>query len=1104
MKNNYKYPKISSQPNLKDLEEYILSFWESDHTFLDSIANRPLTTKDGKSNEYVFYDGPPFANGLPHYGHILTGYIKDAIPRYKTMKGLRVERRFGWDCHGLPAEMAAETELGLSGKTEIETYGVDKFNDYCRSLVNNTTDTWQYYVRRQARWVDMENNYKTMDTNYMESVMWAFKTLYERSLAYEGFRVLPYCWECETPLSNFETRQDDSYRNRKDESVTVRFRLRDPSFVDSSIPMELLVWTTTPWTLPSNLAVAVGEDIDYVVLAYKDDTGSISHVIIAEQRLTAYADKFLESSNIKPSNEKPSDEKPSDEKNFDRTVSENIDDMIVARIKGKDLVNKSYTPIFNYFSNWPNSFKILGADFVTTTDGTGIVHLAPGFGEDDQITCQKADIEVVCPIDDRGRFTSEIPDLNGTQVFEANSKILKKLNELNLVFKTEVYEHSYPHCWRSDTPLIYRALSSWFVKVTEIKDRMVELNDKIRWIPAHVKDGSFGKWLKGARDWSISRNRYWGTPIPVWKSTDPNYPRVDVYGSIQELENDFNVKVGELHRPFIDQLTRPNPDDPTGKSMMVRIPDVLDCWFESGSMPFASQHYPFENKTWFEEHFPADFIVEYIGQVRGWFYTLHVLGTALFDKPPFKTCMTHGIVLGNDGRKLSKRLKNYPDPEEIFNKYGSDAMRFSMLAGPVSRGLDVTIDEKGPLEAIKQVINPLWNAWYFLSLYATIDDISPTIDYMPEGTLDRYILAKLSTVISFVDSAFEIEDLSSACNEISQFLDALTNWFIRRSREKFWAPKGDVPTTDKIQAYNTLHTVLVNLCKIAAPLLPLITESIYKGLTSDRSVHLTDWPNIDEFIRDDELVISMDLVRHICSNSHSIRKANHLRARLPLSSLKIATQDSSKLVPFLNLIKEEINVKDIELTDNVESIAKFELNLVPSLVGPRLGPDTPKVMAAAKSGNWEQIDENTVRVAGIDLLKDEAQVKLVPIDISDSRVLHDLNCVIKLDLVVTEELENEGLSRDIIRLIQQARKDADLVVTRKIKVTIATSSKTVKAVSKFTDDIAQQILASDAINFVESDIPSNVQIDNSKCLITTENKLPNGDDLKIWLFATSD
>src|SRR4051794_1981810 len=576
-----RYPDVEQQPRFPDLERSIIATWEQEKTFEQSVDQRPA------SDEFVFYDGPPFANGLPHYGHLLTGFVKDAVPRYRTMRGRRVERRFGWDCHGLPIEMQAEKELGVSGRVAIEEYGVDRFNAHCRSIVGTTADVWRDYVERSARWVDMDNDYKTMDLSFMESVMWAQKQLFDKGLLYEGYRVLPYCWECETPLSNFETRMDDAYRDRQDPAVTVWFELDDGT--------RLLVWTTTPWTLPSNLAIAVGPDIDYAVL---DEDGQ--RYVLAESRLDAYERELANATRVDT-------------------------------VKGADLVGHHYTPMFPYFADAANAFVVIPGDFVTTEDGTGVVHIAPGFGEDDQRVGEAAGIQIVAPVDEQGRFTAEVPDYAGTQVFAANGDIIRDLKARGVVVRHDSYVHSYPHCWRTDTPLIYKAVSSWFVKVTAIKDRMLELNQEIDWVPAHVRDGSFGKWLEGARDWSISRNRYWGSPIPIWKSDNPEFPRIDVYGSLDELERDFGVRPDDLHRPMIDELVRPNPDDPTGSSMMRRVPEVLDCWFESGSMPFAQVHYPFENADWFEHHYPGDFIVEYIGQTRGWFYTLHVLATALFD-----------------------------------------------------------------------------------------------------------------------------------------------------------------------------------------------------------------------------------------------------------------------------------------------------------------------------------------------------------------------------------------------------------------------------------------------------------------------------------------
>ena len=616
--------EVPAQPDFPELEQRALAYWNAHETFKRSIKNR-----DSKS-EFVFYDGPPFANGLPHYGHLLTGYVKDIVPRYKTMRGDKVDRRFGWDCHGLPAEVEAERLLGISGKADILAMGIETFNEACRDSVLRYTKEWEEYVTRQARWVDFENDYKTLDLPYMESVMWAFKQLHDKGLIYQGFKVLPYCWRCETPLSNHELRMDDDvYTDRTDPSVTVRFKLETGEWI--------LAWTTTPWTLPSNLAVAVGPDITYVTVEAEDG----ERYVLAEDRLPAY------------------------EKEFGGARKLNS-------FRGQDLLGRRYQPLFDYLTDTDtfgtqNAWRVIPSDEVTTEDGTGVVHMAPAYGEADAVACQAAGIPIVLTVDEGGKYLPMVRDWAGEHVFEANKDIIRRLREDNALVRRQDYTHSYPHCWRCRNPLIYKAVSSWFVEVTKFRDRMVELNEQITWVPEHVKHGQFGKWLSNARDWSISRNRFWGSPIPVWQSDDPNYPRTDVYGSLDELERDFGVRPDDLHRPSIDNLTRPNPDDPTGKSTMRRVPEVLDCWFESGSMPFAQVHYPFENRDWFDSHYPGDFIVEYIGQTRGWFYTLHVLATALFDRPSFRSCVSHGIVLGNDGRKMSKSLRNYPDVNEVFD-----------------------------------------------------------------------------------------------------------------------------------------------------------------------------------------------------------------------------------------------------------------------------------------------------------------------------------------------------------------------------------------------------------------------------------------------------
>ncbi|MGA2528584.1 MAG: isoleucine--tRNA ligase [Acidimicrobiales bacterium] len=1035
------YPQVPAQARYPSLEEEILAYWHEDRTFEASVALH------GPETEYVFYDGPPFANGLPHYGHLLTGFVKDAIPRFRTMRGQRVERRFGWDCHGLPAEMAAEQELGLSGRQAVIASGIGNFNSYCRRLVQRTTDAWERYVTRQARWVDFEDDYRTMDLSYMESVMWAFKRLHDKGLTYEGFRVLPYCWECETPLSNFETRQDDSYRDRTDPAVTVRFDLEPvtdgPELLQGSLGV--LAWTTTPWTLPSNLALAVGPELAYSVVLLGE-----RRVVIGEACLEAYSDT-LEGAEV------------------------------LGTVRGAELVGRRFVPLFDYFSDTPGAFVVLGGDFVAMDEGTGIVQMAPGFGEDDQRACEAAGIPVICPVDDRASFTDEVADLAGLQVFEANAPIIAKLKNAGALVRAEEYTHSYPHCWRTDTPLIYRAMTSWFVAVTAFKDRMVELNQEITWVPEHVRDGAFGKWLEGARDWSISRNRFWGTPIPVWKSDDARYPRVDVYGSLDELEADFGIRPVDLHRPAIDELTRPNPDDPTGASTMRRIPDVLDCWFDSGSMPFAQLHYPFEHAKRFEEHFPADFIVEYVGQTRGWFYTLHVLATALFDRPPFKTCIAHGIVLGEDGRKLSKRLRNFPDPEEVFAAYGADAMRWYLLSSPVLRGLDVVIEEKGLAEPLRLVCNPIWNSWYFLSLYANADGLSGHVRTDQAGVLDRYILAKSRRLVEQVTSAMDLYDLAGACGHISAFLDALTNWYVRRSRDRFWRPvdaraaagAAGAPPDDKQDAYDTLHTVLEVLTRVAAPFLPFLCETVYRGLTGERSVHLRPWPDPEELPADPDLVDAMDLAREVCSAGHSIRKAAGRRARLPLSSLTVAAPGASGLLAYADLIADEVNVRQVKLIDTVGDLAETVLNVVPAAIGPRLGPRTQKVIAAARNGDWSRLSDGRVTVGGIELLEGEFDLRLRPSQPESCRSLTGEVGVVALDLETTPELEAEGTARDVIRLVQRARRDAGLQVTDRIQLCVVVAPEVAAVLDKWRSHIAAQVLATELVieAYVATDEP---------------------------------
>ena len=1001
------YPDVDPRPSFPRLEEGILARWESDDTFEASIDQRAAGERG--SNEFVFYDGPPFANGLPHYGHLLTGYVKDTIPRYQTMRGRRVERRFGWDCHGLPAEVKAEQELGISGHPAIIEFGIDKFNDACRTSVLQFTDDWRAYVTRQARWVDFDNDYKTLDLSYMESVMWAFKTLWDKGLIYEGFRVIAYCWRCETPLSNTETRMDDVYRDRQDPALTVGFELETGE--------RILAWTTTPWTLPSNLALAVGADIDYVVVELDGQ-----RYILAEALLPSYAAELGEATTVDA-------------------------------MKGSELVGRRYTPLFDYFADTANAFQVLAADFVSIADGTGVVHLAPGFGEDDQVVANAAGIPTICPMDEHGRYTAEVTDWAGTHVFDANPLVIRELKERGIVVRHATYDHPYPHCWRCSQPLVYRAISSWFVEVTAFRDRMVELNQQISWQPAHIKDGSFGKWLENARDWSISRNRFWGSPIPVWQSDDPTYPRTDVYGSIAELEADFGVTVTDLHRPEVDHLVRPNPDDPTGASMMRRVPEVLDCWFESGSMPFAQVHYPFENHDWFENHYPGDFIVEYIGQTRGWFYTLHVLATALFDRPAFANCVSHGNVLGDDGRKMSKSLNNYPDPREMFDTHGADAMRWHLLSSPILRGGDGMVTEEGIRDTVRHVLLPLWNSWYFLALYANAADYQGVVRTDSTHVIDRYILAKTRALVADMTEALDAYDLFGACQIVREHLDVLTNWYVRRSRGRFWSGDHD--------AIDTMHTVLSVLARATAPLLPLLSEEIYGGLhgvDGATSVHLTDWPTLDELPADDDLVDTMDLVRDVCSATLSVRKAHQRRVRLPLNSVTVAAPDADRLADFVDVIADEVNVRRVDLTTDVASVATERLQLVPAKLGPRLGKDVQQVIKAHKGGDWSN-DDGVVTVGGVILEPGEYSLELVASGDQASAGLGAHAGVIALDIEVSDELEVEGRARDLVRLVQQARRDADLDVSDRIDLVVTATDLWIDAMETHRELIAGETLA---------------------------------------------
>ncbi|MEI2268094.1 isoleucine--tRNA ligase [Microbacterium sp. No. 7] len=1027
---------VVPSPRFPDLERDVLAFWEQDDTFRASIAQR-----DG-ADEWVFYDGPPFANGLPHYGHLLTGYAKDLFPRFQTMRGKKVDRVFGWDTHGLPAELEAMKQLGITEKSEIEEMGIAAFNAKARSSVLEYTQEWENYVTRQARWVDFERGYKTLDTGYMESVLWAFKELYDKDLAYEGHRVLPYCWRDETPLSNHELRMDDDvYKMRQDPSVTVTFPLVGAKAEALGLTaVRALAWTTTPWTLPTNLALAVGPDIEYVVLP----GGPAGAADVHEDALEGQSHRYLLASDLLANYAKDLGYASADE------AREAVDQTV----RGADLADVAYDRLFDYYADeetWgtQHAWRILVDDYVTTTDGTGIVHQAPAYGEDDQRVTGAAGIPLIMSLDDGGRFLPQVTDVAGELWMDANRPLIRLLKAEGRLLREASYEHSYPHCWRCRNPLIYKAVSSWFVRVTSIKDRLVELNEQITWAPENVKHGQFGKWLEGARDWSISRNRFWGSPIPVWKSDDPEYPRVDVYGSLADLERDFGRlpvnEAGEvdLHRPFIDDLTRPNPDDPTGQSTMRRIEDVFDVWFDSGSMPYAQVHYPFENREWFDEHAPADFIVEYIGQTRGWFYVMHVLSGALFDRPAFSGVACHGIVLGSDGQKMSKSLRNYPDVSEVFDRDGSDAMRWFLMSSSVLRGGNLVVTEEGIRSGVREFLLPLWNAWYFFSTYANAAGGQDGAGYEATrrtdstNVLDRHILALTGDLVRDVAADLEALDSTMAAAKLREFAEALTNWYIRRSRDRFWVGVDAAePTTT--EAFDTLYTVLETLTRVAAPLIPLVSERIWQGLTGGRSVHLEDWPDADEFAPASDIREAMDTVREVSSVANALRKKEGKRVRLPLANLTVAVGGADALAQFEDIVREELNVKAVQVVELTDGLAEQygisqRLAVNARAAGPRLGKQVQHVIKGAKAGLWTE-EDGVVVVDGIALEPGEYDLTLEAGGVAEGTAIALLprGGFVLLDTTTTPELEAEGLARDVIRAVQDARKAAGFEVSDRI------------------------------------------------------------------------
>ncbi len=1021
------FTRIPATVDFPSAELEILDLWDTIDAFARQVSLRPA------EREYVFYDGPPFANGKPHYGHMLAGVIKDVVPRYWSMRGYRVERRFGWDTHGLPIEMEVEKLLQISGPRQIHEYGIGRFNEACRALAEDSAEEWAHLVRRVGRWVDMEDDYKTMDPDYMESVWWVFGQLWKRDLIYRDFKVLPYSVGATTPLSNFEANMD--YRDVDDPSITVSLEV-----IEGRGPVEtgdnLLIWTTTPWTLPGHLAVAVGEGITYAAVRVDQ-----KQYWLAEARVGAYWP----------------------------------DAVVEQTVKGEELVGITYHPPFDYFGEERDrgAFRVIGADHVTVEDGTGLVHEAPAYGEADFFALQAAGLDVlVDPVDAEGRFTDAVPEVAGLNIKDADKVLIKMLKERDILVRSERINHSYPFCYRTGTPLIYKAIPTWFVKVEQQQARMVEHNSKIHWVPKNIGERRFGNWLAGARDWAISRNRYWGSCIPVWEcSTCRTFEAI---GSLDDLEARSGQRPSDLHKHVIDPITWPC-DQEGCSGIMTRVPEVLDCWFESGSMPYAQLHYPFENQARFDATFPAEFIAEGLDQTRGWFYTLHVLATAIFDAPAFKNCVVNGMILADDGRKMSKSLHNYPDPNQIFDEFGADALRAFLINSPVLRAEPLRFSEDGVREVVRTVMLPLWNTYSFFTTYAEADgltmtdiDSAPPPDERPET--DRWILSVLQSLVAEVNTKMEGYYLYDVVPPTIGFIDDLTNWYVRRSRRRFWRTK-TADDADKLAAFATLYEVLVTFSKVLAPVLPFITEKLYQGLVVDRgieapdSVHHCDFPQAVSELIDADLEDAMQVVRRVVTAGRALRSRQAIGIRQPLSKLTVLTRSSiatRAVETHITLISDELNVKEVVTSSDEGALVVLSAKANFKTLGPRFGAEVRAMDAAIStldSSTLEALVEGgTIQVAGHVLEAADVVISRVPRE--GVIVGTDGELSVALDVILNDRLVSEGLARDVVSKVQALRRDAGLDVSDRISLVWWTDdSDLAGAIADFGAVIAAETLS---------------------------------------------
>lgn len=989
------YKELSSKPNFEEIQPEILDFWDKNDTFNKSL------NKDSES-EMTIYDGPPFPTGKPHHGTVLVSFIKDMLARYWTMNGYKIPRVWGWDCHGLPIENQAETLLGIKDKNEIErSLGIEPFNNKCYEIVSNNNDAWAEYIREMARWVDYDGAYKTMNPEFMESVMWAFKECYNKGLIYRDYRVTPYCTHCETSLSISDTRESDSTRPRQDRWILVRFKT---DRTENGKPLYFLAWTTTPWTLPSNMCLAVGNELEYAFVEVEENI-----YVACKNTLGNF------------------------EKVFGKTPK------IVKTCKGSDLLGIEYEPIFSYFSYMRDkgAFKVVSADYVGSDEGVGIVHTAPAFGEDDYWTCKNNGIPLVNPVDEKGRFTEEITDFYPIQdektVIEMNPVVIKFLYEKGIAVADGTIVHNYPHCWRCKNPLIYKAMDAYYFNIQKIKPRLIENNEKVKWIPDTVKHGRFGNWLSGARDWNISRNRYWSTPIPIWVCD--KCAEQKVLGSIDEIYQESGIKMTNLHRQFMDKITLKCPKC---GSEMHRVPEVLDCWFESGSVPFASMHYPFENKEWFETHFPSDFVVEYTGQIRCWFYYLHVLGTALFDRPAFKNCVVHGTILAKDGKKLSKSSKNYTDPMDLMKSYGTDAFRLYLYQTNAMLLGDLLFDENGIKEAYQQIILPFWNACNFFISYANIDNFVPSGEVpKSDNQLDQWILASLFETEKTIRNNMTEYFVNHYVDHLISFVDGLTNWYIRRSRRRFWSAGMD---EDKRNAYETLYYVLVNATKLFAPVAPIMAEKIYKTLTNEESVHLTSWPVIPKEFENQQLVDQIAVVQNVITVARSVRSKNRVKNRQPLKTLQIALSDNAQVDSIKGskgIIAEELNVKEVQILNEVSEIATVQIDPNFNVIRSMFPDDISSIIKAIKTNSFVVKDNKVIINNNGQNIEAPIDVLLMKYIAKDGKFVASQNgVVVSLDLTITDELRAEGMAREIVRNIQDARKRIGCEIMDRILISI--------------------------------------------------------------------